>query len=310
MEHARVDLNDLDANDFSSLLRPGETATSVHAFNRVRSASLRHLKRFRGGLSDAVLEEIVNDAIVEFIEGNRESSASVATLQSTLRRALDAFRKREHRRAARFVEGDASTEKGYDAPAERGIARERAESIIRVVNSAMQEALSMVPKSTRELLTKDIGRDQSSLVIRSSTGDTTRMRDARTRALKSLSEALVRILMSRRNEALGRGSRQDDGLEDALLVLGDNRLGDLFEYLERDVSKPHPARERSVSHHELTSVSPPWLFIVWDPAILSPGDYEEITAALGDLVRAHGGVGLKLIRSLGLGVQVEEGIPV
>ena len=35
--------------------------------------------------------------------------------------------------------------------------------------------------------------------------------------------------------------------------------------------------------------------IVWDPEIVSPEDYAELVTALGDLVRASGGVGVERI---------------
>jgi len=35
--------------------------------------------------------------------------------------------------------------------------------------------------------------------------------------------------------------------------------------------------------------------IVWDPTIISPEEYAALVADIGDLVRAHGGVGIERI---------------
>jgi hypothetical protein len=49
----------------------------------------------------------------------------------------------------------------------------------------------------------------------------------------------------------------------------------------------------------------PSLVIVWDPDVLSAGEYAELVATLGDLVRAEGASGIERIRSRGYGVPCE-----
>ena len=51
------------------------------------------------------------------------------------------------------------------------------------------------------------------------------------------------------------------------------------------------------------------LLVVWDPELVDEGEYCELLAAFGDLVRAHGGRGVERLRSRGYGVPVGEGVP-
>lgn len=41
----------------------------------------------------------------------------------------------------------------------------------------------------------------------------------------------------------------------------------------------------------------PDLLIVWDTSLITPEQYAELVAALGDLVRAEGGLGLERVTS-------------
>jgi len=41
----------------------------------------------------------------------------------------------------------------------------------------------------------------------------------------------------------------------------------------------------------------PVFAIIYDPAVLKPDDYDALVRAIGDLVRACGGEGIKLISS-------------
>lgn len=56
------------------------------------------------------------------------------------------------------------------------------------------------------------------------------------------------------------------------------------------------------------TISPPAFSIVWDPELLSPEDYADLVEAIGDVVRAEGGLGIKLLRSNRYGAPVCEGI--
>jgi hypothetical protein len=62
------------------------------------------------------------------------------------------------------------------------------------------------------------------------------------------------------------------------------------------------------SRSESADENTPSLVIVWDPEILGPDDYAKLVTALGDLVRAEGGVGIERIRSRGFGVPCEAGV--
>lgn len=50
----------------------------------------------------------------------------------------------------------------------------------------------------------------------------------------------------------------------------------------------------------------PDFVIVWDTALIGPEDYARLVAALGDLVRASGGLGIERIRSMGYSVATDE----
>lgn len=49
--------------------------------------------------------------------------------------------------------------------------------------------------------------------------------------------------------------------------------------------------------------------ILWDPEVVSPEDYAELVTAVGDVVRASGGLGVERITAIGYGVPVAEGVP-
>ena len=71
--------------------------------------------------------------------------------------------------------------------------------------------------------------------------------------------------------------------------------------------KPHPVvAEFKVNPVDVViDVSPPLFTIVWDPELLSKDDYADLVAALGNVVRAAGGVGVQRISDASLGVPVE-----
>lgn len=54
------------------------------------------------------------------------------------------------------------------------------------------------------------------------------------------------------------------------------------------------------------STSPPMLTIAYDPEVVSPDDYARMVEALGDLVRAEGGLGVKRLQSRGVGLPSRE----
>ena len=58
----------------------------------------------------------------------------------------------------------------------------------------------------------------------------------------------------------------------------------------------------SLEIDSITEVSPPILTIVWDPELVSEDEYAEIVAAIGDIVRSEGGVGLQRLRTEGYGI--------
>ena len=54
-------------------------------------------------------------------------------------------------------------------------------------------------------------------------------------------------------------------------------------------------------------VTEPAIIIIWDPEIVTDDEYAHLVNAIGDAVRSHGGLGVKLLREDHFGVFVEEG---
>ncbi len=52
-------------------------------------------------------------------------------------------------------------------------------------------------------------------------------------------------------------------------------------------------------------ISDPAVVVVWDPAFVTEEQYAELIEAIGNVVRAHGGLGVKLLRPSTLGAAVE-----
>ena len=50
--------------------------------------------------------------------------------------------------------------------------------------------------------------------------------------------------------------------------------------------------------------------VAWDPSIISEDEYAEVVRALGDLVRAEGGLGIERVRNIGHQVSVTDEVPV
>lgn len=59
---------------------------------------------------------------------------------------------------------------------------------------------------------------------------------------------------------------------------------------------------RAQSPEEITE---PAVVVVWDPALVSEEQYAELIEAIGNVVRAHGGLGVKLLRPMTFGAAVE-----
>ncbi|MHC4879628.1 MAG: hypothetical protein ACYTGL_24500 [Planctomycetota bacterium] len=48
--------------------------------------------------------------------------------------------------------------------------------------------------------------------------------------------------------------------------------------------------------------------VVWDPDLVTPEQYAELVEAIGNVVRAHGGLGVELLRPDTFGVPVDQGV--
>lgn len=64
--------------------------------------------------------------------------------------------------------------------------------------------------------------------------------------------------------------------------------------------------EDSSTAQSREDMSEPAVVVVWDPALVSEEQYAELIEAIGNVVRAHGGIGVKLLRPSTFGAAVEE----
>lgn len=109
-----------------------------------------------------------------------------------------------------------------------------------------------------------------------------------------------------------------DFLSERCLNLNLNRPEELISLLTR-VAHYQVAKIaylfRTRKHDDL-AISLSWDFepsdftVVWDPEVVSPKDYADLVAAMGDLVRAEGGAGVERIREQGFGVPTGKGAKV
>jgi hypothetical protein len=70
---------------------------------------------------------------------------------------------------------------------------------------------------------------------------------------------------------------------------------------------PKATQPRGETRH-IDEVSPPLISILWDPEVVTEEEYADLVEALGNVVRAHGGAGLKRIDATGFGVEIEAGV--
>jgi ATP-dependent Clp protease ATP-binding subunit ClpA len=66
--------------------------------------------------------------------------------------------------------------------------------------------------------------------------------------------------------------------------------------------------KRAVDSQEPSTSSGPDVIIIWDPEIVAEKDYAALVVALGDLVRANGGVGIKLGDPISVELSIPSGV--
>ena len=69
------------------------------------------------------------------------------------------------------------------------------------------------------------------------------------------------------------------------------------------------AHQTSEGSTEQAELIPSMITVVWDPEILSEDEYADLIVAIGNLVRAEGGLGVERVRSQGFGIPCEVGVP-
>jgi transcriptional antiterminator RfaH len=75
--------------------------------------------------------------------------------------------------------------------------------------------------------------------------------------------------------------------------------------------EPIEGHRGAAEEEELTTdtvVSPPAVYIAWDPEAVGGTQYVRLVGVLGDFVRSRGGEGLTLLRSHGFGVLADAGV--
>ncbi len=78
--------------------------------------------------------------------------------------------------------------------------------------------------------------------------------------------------------------------------------------LLKAIEDPGLASIEMGGHPVNKEVSPPAIFLAWDPDILEPEEYAALIAALGDLVRAEGGMGIERLNDGTFELTVSAGV--
>lgn len=65
----------------------------------------------------------------------------------------------------------------------------------------------------------------------------------------------------------------------------------------------------SQSNDPTSLVTEPAVVLVWDPELLSEEQYAKLVELLGNVVRSHGGAGIKLLSPNSFEATIDEGVP-
>jgi hypothetical protein len=89
---------------------------------------------------------------------------------------------------------------------------------------------------------------------------------------------------------------------------GTASLSTYLTVLVRRLVCPELISRRSPARGAFETVSPHAITIAWDAVAISPEEYADLVSALGDYVRANGGIGVELLHSHGFGITSPTGI--
>jgi hypothetical protein len=296
-------------------VRSNDEEVSLAAWESIRRACRRYLLKYNARQVSAYADDLVDDAIVDNLEAILSPEISPSKVSELLSQSLDKYRKRTMRELERRVPYELQTEPFDASNAEQLIVSEHLARVIQLVRRVSELALS-------SLSARDYGLIASTYNIEVpggsfNTEDLSQIRPqvrrvALFRARRRFLDRLEGIL----KDAAAQGSRDTQEVAaTALRLTGSGNLAYLYELgseLDELLGKQDSGSDRAEIKTEKkipnTETSPPALAIVWDPEALTESDYLDLASALGDLVRAEGGVGIQLIDSQGFGIQVPVGV--
>lgn len=116
---------------------------------------------------------------------------------------------------------------------------------------------------------------------------------------KAIHEAAIQIVLSNIRTLKATWGRWDD-----LLSLARSLIKGAAQQARADFRPGDTGRDEEGSDLESEGeISPPLFAVVWDPAVVTDDEYAELVGAFGDLVRAHGGAGVRRLQELDVAVE-------
>jgi hypothetical protein len=284
------------------LVQSGDEAKERMAWDNIRMACLRYIQRWGPSILESHEDDIVDEAIIENIGSLLSFYTTPDEASKNLSRSLNRHRARWLREAARYAAPEAIPDIVDNQQSDEFIHTEFLRGVLQVVRPALEAGLLALSDRDYSLMvseydlpevaTRNVDRSVSSLsreVFRVA------LFRARHRFLKTVEKFL--------SGAETENSQQSRDIFDTALKVF--RVGDLshLSYLTSDkIPKERPGSK--AYYHAASTVSPPAFSIIWDPEVVTEAEYLELASALGDLVRSEGGLGIQIIDSSGLAINV------
>jgi hypothetical protein len=291
-------------------VRSNDEEVSLAAWESIRRACKNYLLRYSAHQVSAYAEDLVDDAIVDNLEAILSPKVSPSEISKLLAKSLDKYRKRTVRELARREPYDSQVEPFSSSDAEQLIASDHLARVLKLVRQGTELALSSLPARYYGLIASAynidvVGRNAEDLGQLSLPARRVALFRARRRFLDHLETFLKEVAATESRET-------QEVAATALRLTKSGNLAYLYE-LASELDEPKGSRGYRTEvdaekRMPSTETSPPAITIVWDPEALTEADYLDLASALGDLVRAEGGVGIQLIDSQGYGIHVPAGV--
>jgi hypothetical protein len=293
-------------------VRSNDEEVSLAAWESIRRACKKYLLRYSGHQLSDYAEDLVDDAIVDNLEAILSPKVSPSEVSKLLAKSLEKYRKRTIKELARRMPYDSQVEPFGSSDVEQLIASEHLARVLNLVREGTELALSDLSARDYWLITSTYKLNVADRSYNAEDFDQLRPQ-ARRLALFRARRRFLDHLDTFLKYVAGEGPRETQEVATtALRLTKSGNLAYLYELAsgldELKGSRSDRAEVNAGKRTSSTETSPPAMAIVWDPEALTEADYLDLASALGDLVRAEGGVGIQLIDSQGFGVQVPVGV--